>query len=89
MTTYRLITVWRDEEQDNSPIQRAVLDFATPEAAEAHILAAKERGLIRVDINEPPLENGFHLIAAYAPIHQVVGWYIWFVPDSAPQEAQA
>ena len=85
--TYRLITVWRDEESvEPDHLQRNATDFSTHQEAEAYLLAAKDQGIIRVALNEAPLENGFNLLSVLVPIHQIVGWYIWLVPDSAPQE---
>lgn len=89
MTTYRLIIVWRDEEQDNDPIQRRAKDFTTREEAEAHISFAQGRGIMRIDCNEPPMENGINLLTICVPFHQIISWYIWLIPDGVSWEVQA
>lgn len=84
--TYRLITVWRDEESTAPDhIARSAIDFSTLQDVEAHVLATKEQGIIRVNGGEPPMENGYHLTMIFVPIHQIISWYVWLVPDSTEQ----
>jgi hypothetical protein len=86
--TYRLITVWKDEESTAPDhIARSAVDFSTLQEVEAHVFAAKEMGVIRVQVDEPRLTNGRHLVMIFVPIHQIISWYVWLAPDSEMQEA--
>ncbi len=81
---YRLVSVWRDEENADSPILRAAFDFPTEQDAEAHITMAVRAGVARFSVQAAPMENGARLLATFVPIARVVGWFIWELPDNEP-----
>ena len=81
---YRLVSVWRDAEEPNSPIMRSAYDFSTEQEAEDMICSAAAKGVARFNVQTEPMENGAHLLATFVPIARVVGWFIWELPDDTP-----
>lgn len=84
---YRLVTVWRDDEEKDSPILRSARDFPTEQEADAWVVAVVSAGVARFDIRTEPMENRAHLIATFVPIGRIVGWFIWELPDDTPMWA--
>ena len=81
---YRLVTVWRDAEEPDSPIMRSACDYATQRDAETHIVAVSAAGIARFDVTAERMENGARLLATVVPMSRVVGWFIWELPDDTP-----
>ncbi len=81
---YRLISVWRDAEEPDSPVMRAAYDYSTEQEAESSIVSTVEAGVARFSVQVEPMDNGAHLIATFVPIARVVGWFIWELPDDTP-----
>jgi hypothetical protein len=82
---YRLVSVWRDTEESNSPVMRAARDFSTDQDAEAWVSSIALAGVARFDIRAERMENGARLLATLVPIGRIVGWFIWELPDDTPE----
>lgn len=82
---YRLISVWRDTEESNSPVMRAARDFLTEQDAEAWVSSIAMTGIARFGVRAERMESGARLLATLVPVGRIVGWFIWELPDDTQE----
>jgi hypothetical protein len=80
---HRVVTVWRDEEND-PPIVRVARDFGFAYLADQYVIEAIAAGFIRVETTRTQMPDGTCLAVVYVPLGQVIGWYRYELPDTAP-----